>query len=249
MAYIKIINDSGSRLLDDSYQNMAVQSSGTVTTGYTTSDATDYYPGDYPSRGAIARIYVNNDAGAYPLVGVRSGTPVAVERYTNGGQTVFLFRTTDPASFQYWVFAVPNAIGGNGLVKIYNAAGVKTFDSDLHYARIVGRVDMTEPGGSTPPAYAANQGWVCPWAGSYSFDSSRTHAAVQIASGSYWDIDGRGSDTDSLSGRFAAGYFSGETFVTGYTARSGADGGGGDGGYDAIGNLSGSWLIFDVTGY
>ena len=109
-AGLKIYNTSGTILIDDTYRNLAVSSSGT-----TSADGNG-----------------NIDLGAQPaeaMIAVRATSAVTCvgNRY---------LKTAAGTSVQWWVFSHPTAVGTAGL-KLWTSAGALTFDSSRQYGRVV----------------------------------------------------------------------------------------------------------------
>ncbi|WP_414440446.1 hypothetical protein [Burkholderia sp. 22PA0106] len=248
---ITVINDAGTVLLDDTYQNLAlVYHTAVSTQALGAAHESDYYSANMNSGAGFVLTVADSQVGN-PLVAVRCTSQVVAvaESYRTGAATTFLIKSRDPVWFDLYVFGLPQVIGGNGDMKLFNASGVKTFDSSLKYCRVVDFVQVYPSSPSIlPPPALGNTGWAMPWAVSRGYDGSRIYAAAQVSSERFWDEDGRGSQDMYITERTIGSQFSGGSVRFDYAfTRQGI--GGGDGGYDAHGALEASFLVLDVTGY
>lgn len=151
-AGIKIINDSGTILIDDTFPTLVVRAKGVATIG-----------GD-------GSVNIGSPLGAgVPLtIALRCSSVVGVKYFPyiegySGGHYLF---GSPGATVEWWAFDVPvNPVANYGLI-VRNSAGQLMFDALSQFLRVV---DVR----SSP---IRNGGWV----GSYGYDSSRTWAVMPL---------------------------------------------------------------------
>lgn len=248
MAQIRVINDWGSTLVDDTYENFSLIRTGTYQTsfpGTNVGDKDDFYNGNWLA-GSLFRVFVADSECGLPLMAIRSTSElVSTESIRENGGTTFLFRSTNPVSFNYWLFGLPYILGAgtNPAVRIYRADGRKTFDSSFKYARIWDLPGLRWPNGYAPGPWV--QGWQLPYARSVGYDASRTLAAAQLECAGYWEYNGNAGLVTMRTG--GARWDNGALRLDYVLGRRGGQNIGS--GYDGQGQIGGSWMVLDVTGY
>lgn len=127
-AGLEIINTSGSVLIDENYQNLAMSASGSFT----------FVSGDF------GRVNVNipykADGLRNPIMAIRVTGGYAGVRNTSKNavtsvSTAVMFGQTG-ATVQWWCFDVPDVTSNAGL-QVFNSAGTLVFDSGNKYARVL----------------------------------------------------------------------------------------------------------------
>lgn len=145
MAQIVIYNDSNTILIDDEYVNNTMVSKYTLSlSGFQVGfgrfyDFTIEYGSEYGQYPPVIALY--------KLESLIALARVSNVRLSNGGWSRtyrIVGDVTNSDTFELYVFGIPqqSSGAGQGLVVLYNAQGVITFDSGLKYVRMVDFIDF-----------------------------------------------------------------------------------------------------------
>lgn len=217
-AGIEVINNASTVLIDENYSNLAVRASGTLTA----------------STASTGRVTLASSGLNSPMFAIApSAQQFSVVRFnsTTGDIVIQGRNLTQSTNFPYYIFDLPVASSVNAGLKVYNASGVLTFDSNLKYARVV---DVF--GGSAE----AN------WAGARTYTSGRTYAVVELnqaftrttanLGGGTYEYTARRSSLKVVSNVVTTG------FITTYVKTGPTN-------LPAITNNAARFAVLDVTGY
>ena len=150
-AGLEIINTSGTVLIDENYQNLAVRAKGTVGI----------------SSAALKRATVAMSGVSSPMIALASASAFSGIKNVLSDLSQFTIQGEAPpaSNVDYFIFDVPLASGLSHGLQVFNTAGTLVFDAGNKYARVV-------------DVYGGPN--TSDWTPSRTYAAGRTYAVVQL---------------------------------------------------------------------
>lgn len=128
MAFIEVINDAGTILIDDNYVNLCLRQKGVLS-----------FPGT-TNAGRYVELSYDSPTGWSPLLAINFAHPHTVLAYLRNGNThkwlVVCPASAGAATGTFYVFDLPQlTLPGTGAIVLWNEQGQVTYDSDGKYMR------------------------------------------------------------------------------------------------------------------
>ncbi|MFP1868698.1 hypothetical protein [Lonsdalea quercina] len=241
MAFIRVVNDFGSVLIDDNYMNIRLASKGELS--LTRDDQGDHQDVSYTAT----------HSSYPPLIALRcSSHRVTVVRTLRDGDT-YTFRVgfmigpdgTSPAiaSGNFYIFdSAPTSIKRIGNLCLRNSTGNVVYDSGYDYLSVIEILSLPGFDNSQQEEIIKN------------YDSDKQYAVVTVSQGFYWSFESQYEDvanyyetdiTYMYSGVYFSGNianFCGEVFQSQYFQTNSSQGSG------RSTSGIGVYMVVDVTG-
>lgn len=129
MAYIEIVNDHNTILIDDNFVNLCLIQRGQLALSNQTN------------AGRYTTLYYESDTAYSPLLALQIPWPHTVLAYKRTGnlhEWLIAGAATAAGTYDYFIFDVPRKLAGTGDLVCWNEQGEVTFDSAGKYMRVAG---------------------------------------------------------------------------------------------------------------
>lgn len=141
MAFIEILNDANTVLIGDDYSNGCVARRGTIT--LTPQEAASMI------ATSMMKFSLTLPGEAFPILALGLNDIPITHLFTEiSGSTltwtIYFDKNYAGRVLDYYVFMIPSSIGSaGGILQMWNADGLLTFDSNLQYMRVTSFLSLT----------------------------------------------------------------------------------------------------------